>query len=773
MPAAPAYTVAVRALCEFAARRGDLDHRFTPSPTADEGMAGHQAVARRRGPGYRAEVPLQGGYKQLLVRGRADGIDDARELLEEIKTFRGPLEQMPPNHRELHWAQAKVYAWLHCAATGAAACNVGLVYFDIDRQAEAPALVERFTAEALQRFFAQLCECFLLWAESEMRHRTLRDAALRALTFAHGTFRVGQRELAEAVFVAARRGRCVMAQAPTGIGKTIGTIFPLLKAMPEQALDKLFFLTAKGSGRAVVFDALRAMRGEDEPAPRLRVIELVARDKACEHPDKACHGESCPLAQGFYDRLPQARSDAVQAPGPLSAESLREIARRHRVCPYYLGQELARWCDVIVGDYNHYFDVSALLFALTQANGWRVAVLVDEAHNLVDRARACYTAALEPPIFDAARRAAPPALKKALARLLRVWNALGREDDAAYRVLSALPARFDKAVRAVIDATGTLLASSPQALDAAVMDFYFALLHFVRLHEVFDEAHSLLDVTRAAPARRGSRRPSRPSVCLRNVIPAPFVKPRLAAARTAILFSATLTPMQYYAETLGVPADAARLDVPSPYSADQLAVRIVPTLSTRYGDRPATVLPIAHVIARQLRRQRGNYLAFFSSHDYMEQAADAFIACYPDEAAWRQQRRMDECERAAFLERFVAGGHGIGFAVLGGVFAEGIDLPGTRLIGAFITTLGLPQVNPVNEALRQRLDRAFGAGFEYVYLYPGLRKVVQAAGRVLRSPTDVGSIHLIDGRFCRPAVRQLLPSWWRVEVVASAGAPGA
>jgi DNA excision repair protein ERCC-2 len=384
------YTVAVRALCEFAAKQGDLDLRFTPSPSSQQGIAGHQAVAARRSAGYRTEVLLSGEFRQLVVRGRADGFDPERQVLEEIKTFKGDLDRMPANHRQLHWAQAKVYGALLCRQLGLPALTVSLVYFDIGKQQEAPPLLQRCTAEELQAFFEALCERFLAWAELELAHRARRDAALTRLRFPHDEFRAGQRELAKTVFNAARVGRCLLAQAPTGIGKTIATLFPMLKACPGQELDKIFFLTAKGSGRSLALDALATITRSDPELP-LRVIELVAREKSCEHPDKVCHGESCPLAQGFYDRLPAARAAGVSA-GELTRESLREIALAHSVCPYYLSQELARWSDVIVGDYNHFFDSSALLHGLTLANAWRAGVLVDEAHNLVDRARALYSA---------------------------------------------------------------------------------------------------------------------------------------------------------------------------------------------------------------------------------------------------------------------------------------------------------------------------------------------------------------------------------------------
>lgn len=779
---APLYTVAVRTLCEFAAKRGDLDLRFTPATTAEQGMAGHRAVTQARGAGYRAEVALQGRHRGLVVRGRADGVDDARELLEEIKTFRGAVERIPDNHRALHWAQAKVYAWLLCAGNGAAAWNVALVYFDTDRQQEAPPLRQRFTADELRSHFEALCDAFLGWAEREAAHRAQRDAALQALRFAHGEFRAGQRALAEAVFVAARRGRCLMAQAPTGIGKTVGTLFPALKAMPEQALDKLFFLTAKGSGRAVVFEALHTIAGvpaaeaamHPQRAP-WRVIELVAREKACEHPDAACHGDACPLAKGFYDRLPEARRAALDDGRVLDRETLRAIARDHAVCPYYLAQELVRWCDVVVGDYNHWFDLSALLHGLTLMLDWRVAVLADEAHNLVDRARDNFSAALDSERCRSARASAPAALKRPLNRLQRAFSDTTREHTADYTVLAEFPPRVERALQALVDTANDLMAESPQALHGPALELYFEALHLLRVREDFDESHSLIDLA-LRPATRPTTRPipragrtPEATLSIRNVLPAPFLAPRFAAARCVVLFSATLAPMQFYADTLGLPADTAWLDVPAPFSAEQLAVRIVPTLSTRYAHRAASVEPIARLIAEQYDRAPGNYLAFFSSFDYLAQAADALMTRYPHLPVWRQSRRMDEAERAAFVERFQPDGRGIGFAVLGGLFAEGVDLPGTRLIGAFIATLGLPQLNPANEALRQRLQQRFGRGFDYTYLVPGLRKVVQAAGRVVRTPTDRGSVHLIDDRFGRPEVRALLPGWWRVE---PADAPG-
>ncbi|MDL2355595.1 MAG: ATP-dependent DNA helicase, partial [Pseudomonadota bacterium] len=355
------YVVAVRALCEFTAKAGDLDLRFTPSPSAQEGIAGHAAVTARRGAGYQAELSLSGSHGALLVRGRADGYDPHQNLLEEIKTYRGRLDSLPERHRQLHWAQLRVYGHLLCQARGLAEVNLALVYFDIARQSET-VLRETAGAAELAALFAGLCERFVAWAAQELAHRAARDGALAALQFPHPAFRPGQRHLAETVFRANSSGRCVLAQAPTGIGKTVGTLFPVLKAAPGARLDKVFYLAAKTPGRQLALDALAAIRaGAPGISIALRVLELTARDKACEHPDKACHGDSCPLARGFYDRLPAARAAAAQLP-VLDRAALRQTALAHAICPYYLGSEMAKWCDVIVGDYNYYFDGGAMLY---------------------------------------------------------------------------------------------------------------------------------------------------------------------------------------------------------------------------------------------------------------------------------------------------------------------------------------------------------------------------------------------------------------------------
>lgn len=772
------YRVSVRALCEFTAKHGDLDLRFTPAPSAQDGIAGHALVASRRDASYQSEVTLEGNYKSLMVRGRADGYDPASNQLEEVKTYRGDLHNMADNKRGLHWAQVKIYGWLLCQAKGLKSINLALVYFDIASTQETP-LIEHFTASALKDYFENQCELFLAWAERELAHRIARDAALTKLAFVHPSFRPGQRELAEAVYKTVSNGKCLMAQATTGIGKTIGTVYPLLKAMPAQRLDKVFFLAAKTPGRKLALDALELVE-KSTPGLPLRVLELVARDKSCEHPDKACHGDSCPLAKGFYDRLPAARLAAVQGSeaGALDRAATRRVALAHRVCPYYLAQEMANWADLVVGDYNYYFDTSALLHALTVNHQWRVSVLVDEAHNMVERARSMYSASLDQRQLQALHSTAPKAVRTVLDKLNRAFHDVHKTQVDAYLVVPEMPVDFLKALQQAITTITDFLVANPTRVDADLQAFYFEALHFSRMADSF-AAHSMFDITLTDDAEPGAGLLQGGQGCaslnIRNIVPAPFLNPRLTAAHSVALFSATLSPPQFYKDTLGLPLTTAWIDVASPFLPEQLTVKAVRNVSTRYNHRDQSLGLITQMMAQQYERAPGNYLAFTSSYDYLQKLAHCFTQRHPHINTWAQTRQMNETGRDQFLSRFTPTSQGIGFAVLGGAFAEGIDLPGSRLIGAFIATLSLPQVNAVNEEIKTRMatyfeqdDASSDKAYNYTYLYPGLQKVVQAAGRVIRTQQDTGVIYLMDDRFTRPDVQSLLPAWWRVEHVTQA-----
>ncbi len=790
VPASTAtYAVTVRDLCAFTAKVGSLDLRFTPSPTALQGIAGHMAVAQRRGPAHETEVRLAGQFQELRVSGRADGFDPLRNELEEVKTYRGRLEDMPPNHRRLHWAQAKVYGWLLCESRGLAELTVTLVYFDVMAQTET-LVSEVFSADALQVFFEAQCQTFLVWARQELAHRRQRDRHLQGLAFPQAPFRPGQHGLASAVYRACTQSQVLRAQAPTGIGKTIGVLFPALKAMPTRGLDKVFFLTAKTPGRQVALDALARMNRAPFP---VRVVELVAKDKSCEHKDKACHGDSCPLAKGFYDKLPAARQAAAKVAW-LDQVATRAVALSQGVCPYYLAHEMVRWADVVVGDYNHYFDRSALLYALTVAQDWKVAVLVDEAHNLYSRACSMYSAELSQVEAIALRPQVNPGIRVKIDGLLNEWQLLldaqarktGEGTASDWALLDELPEDWLRALQKLNATLSEHLNNHPTDAHGALLPFYFRSLGFAGLADVLGE-HSLceLDSTVQVPATPTvvneaaavtqlsldapafeADAGAAGKLTLRNFVPAPFLKARLEAADALVLFSATLYPQDFDAQLLGLPETTRQLNVPSPFQAEQLAVKVLP-ISTRVADRERTLEALVKEIVAQYREAPGNYLAFFSSFDYLHRAQQRLQQRHPDIPNWAQARTMDEPSRQAFLDRFAQAGQGIGFAVLGGVFGEGVDLPGSRLIGAFVVTLGFAQHDKVTQAICERLEALFAKGYDFTYVYPGIQKVIQAAGRVIRTETDTGVLVLVDQRYQEEKYRGLLPEeWWAARSTA-------
>ena len=435
-----------------------------------------------------------------------------------------------------------------------------------------------------------------------------------------------------------------------------------------------------------------------------------------------------------------------------------------------------RWADVLVGDVNHLFDSRGLLWGLSQALDWRLTVLVDEAHNLVERTRQMYSAELRASQIRSAAQAAPAALRAPLGALLRAAEALaddafasgvdvvdtaGRAEPAtgaaAYVALNAPPDDFVQALQAASGALADHFLQLPLAVGP-LLNFHFELQRFGQRVDTLGE-HSLFDLKRDAP--QATPGDGDLLLCVRNVLPAAFLRPRFAALDSATLFSATLSPPEHARRLLGLPDDTAWLDVPPAFPPEHLTVRVAGGLSTRFADRRRSLPRLVGVIAQQFDAHPGNYLAFFSSFDYLDMAADRLAAQRPELPQWRQDRRMGTDARQAFLARFVPQGRGIGFAVLGGVFAEGVDLPGSLLIGAFIATLGLPPISPMQDQIRARLDKLLGAELGGAAdLIPAMQKVVQAAGRVLRTPEDRGWLWLLDERYRRPEVRALLPGWW-------------
>jgi DNA excision repair protein ERCC-2 len=755
MASTPA-SVPIKAFCAFTARSGDLDLRFTPVPTAPEGIAGHRTVVFSRRGDYRSEVAVEGVVDGLRLRGRIDGVEADGQTLDEIKT-----QRQPANHRALHRAQLRTYAALYARAEGHEQLTLRLCYYDIDRRNETQ-IVELARADALWTELESRVAQYKRWMAGERAHRQRRDTVLDGLAFPYPEIPEGQRQLLQAVEHAYLREQRLLAQAPTGVGKTLGVLFPSLKALAAGRVDQLFYLTPRNAVQMEISAALTRLRPPGAALP-LRVLVLNAKERACVHPDKACHGASCPLAQGFFDRLPAAR-EAARAEAWLSAEALAAIAATHHICPYFLAQEMTQWADLIIGDVNYYLDVHALLHALVTHTGARIGLMMDEAHNLVDRARAMYSGELRESQLHAGMANLPKRLRPAIAPLLQQIDLLALQwatTDGSPALLEEAPKALRTAFSQAISRIGQWFAEQPERASGAPLQFYFELIAFHRLLERL-AAHSLFELEQGTGPARDLLNAGERILRIRNVVPAPHLEDRFRAAHTVIAFSATLLPWHYHQLLLGLPETSRFIDLPSRFSPNQLQVRLARQIRTDWRVRGRTAAAVATAIADEFETRPGNYLVFCSSFHYLDQVAHAFAQRAPQIPQQRQRPQMGEADRKAFLARYSEHSQQVGFVVLGGSFSEGINLEGRRLIGAVICNLGLTPYTLASRRMAERIDRYFGPGTgeDFIHLYPAVTRVVQAAGRVVRTLDDHGSLLLIDQRFASDRVRRLLPTSW-------------
>ena len=815
----PQVRLAVRQLAEFLLRSGDIDSRFAGFERAQEGARIHRRLQKAAGPSYQAEVPLACRRTvdgiDYCIEGRADGIFPDGETglvtIDEIKTTTLPSERITEDGSPCHWAQGMVYGAIWAGQQTLPEVAVRLTYYQVDEE-KLIRFVRRFTRAELEAFFTGLLAQYAPWARRAADHLERRTADLSALAFPFPAWRTGQKAMAGAVYHACcadspADGGCLFCQAPTGIGKTMSTLFPALKAMGNGKGEKLFYLTARTTARTAAENALAQMH-RASPGLALRGITLTAKEKACLCPNEAgrpeCIPERCPYAKGYYDRVLAALAAALDQDGEWTREAIAGLAREYTVCPFELGLDLSEWCDVIVGDYNYLFDPTVHLRRYFDARGdW--LFLIDEAHNLPDRAREMYSARFSKSELLEAKRALGKGKSRLKTALSHANEALLAYRKACAEESGAPPETAPGSQTSLFDEAGPVQAPAapadspeerlfggqepaflaqntrfyrqlPKALYAAlhpvlapaqswledhrdgaahetILQLYFSLQRFLRTAEGYDEHYVCQFTAHGADL----------TAALLCLDPAPFVEKSLACGRAAVLFSATLAPAGYYKQVLGC-ENARAVALRSPFPAGRLGLYCLGNISTRYRDRAGSLAPIADALAAMTAARRGNYLAFFPSYQYLQQVYEVFAARHPEQAVLLQQPGLDEAARADFLARFdagsAAGGALLGFCVMGGVFGEGIDLAGERLIGCAVVGTGLPQVNPQQEMLRQYYDEQAGCGFDYAYRFPGMKKVLQAAGRVIRTPEDRGVVLLIDDRFGQSEYRRLMPPHW-------------
>ncbi len=761
--------ISVRTLIEFILRSGDIDNRTESGPDPEAMLAGgriHRKIQRSMPASYRAEVPLKAVFEDgdllLLVEGRADGIDrgDGKVLVDEIKGVYADIMKFQ-EAKPLHLAQAYCYAYMLTREEELSEVTCQITYCNLETEE-----IRRFqtvrTAEELERWMDDLVRAYFRWAHFQADHREARNLSGAALEFPY-PYRPGQKRIAVDVFRAVRRSRNLFIQAPTGVGKTLSVLYPSVKAMAEGLTERIFYLTAKTVTASVAEENLRVLC---ESGLDLLACTIRAKEKLCPNEVFECNPELCPYAKGHFDRVNDAVFRLLEEGGLFSAERLLEAAVKARVCPYEMSLDLSVWCDAVIADYNYAFDPRVRIRRyFSEGTGGDYIFLVDEAHNLPDRASEMYSASLV--------KEDVLALKKLVSgEDGRAAKALDRLNRAMLSVRRSL-GEYPEVGRGILSGT---VAELPDInfLTEALTGCYFELSRLLEERKDFPDRKEILNgffmirtfLETAEQAGDGYRIYARHDadsfrIRLLCVDPSARLKDCLQSARTAVFFSGTLLPVQYYKEMLTGDPEEYAIYTESPFDPANRLLLAAADVSSRYNRRTEEEFRrIAEYLRITVSAKTGNYLAFFPSYEFLGKVRD--VLRIPGTGILVQEKEMDEDQRKAFLSVFsqADGSSRLGLCVLGGAFSEGIDLAEDRLIGCIVVGTGLPAINPESELVKEYFDAAGKDGFDYAYRYPGMNKVRQAAGRLIRSDRDRGVILLLDDRFLSSQSRALFPVEW-------------
>ena len=747
------HAVSVRTLAEFAMEKGDLTSLFASAERMRDGVRGHQVLQEMLPPSWQPEAPVSRDIgidgQVLRIHGRADAacIRQDEVCVLEIKTTQRDPARILKYDYPVHWAQAEIYAALFCLEYEKTRAEVRLTYARLDGKKRA--FSEDYDLDVLYERLIGYARPYLEWVCALDSWREASLPTLKALRFPYDGYRQGQREMATAVYRAMRRGANALIEAPTGIGKTAAALFGALKALAGGYVTAVFYLTARTTGRRAVEDALDRMR---RGGLRLRSVTITAKEKCCLLEQRDCM--ACPYAAGYYDRRRAALREAVGMQR-VDAEAIRDLALEHELCPFELSLDISQTADVIICDYNYAFDPRVRIKRYFDTRS-KAGLLVDEAHNLSDRAREMLSAEISGKRLSelCGRVMSFEGKQSPMAQLMKeLLEYLRCTDDREMEAVSELPEEALEAIRRFAEAASELQGAEPD-----VRDFIYEAQWFVSAARQFDDACYRMLVL---PGERWL------TLRLWCFDPSKHLKRTLSRVGGAALFSATLAPMCFYAAQLGADGDAdesLRLESPFPRE-NLLALRLPVSVSVK--DRARTQHAVAQVIHAMAASKPGNYIACFPSYAYLEQAFRYYRALWPDDEVICQQGNMSEAQRASFIERFDPDRDRsmVAFIVLGGVFAEGVDLPGERLSGAAIVSTGMPQLSFERETLSVLLDDADDGGRDAAYTYPGIRRVLQAAGRVIRTETDRGVVLLLDVRYRQEKYRELMPAHWDVSDV--------
>lgn len=751
--------ISVRPLVEYVFRSGSITSGFRTIATLTEGTRAHQQIQREYGEQDQKEVHLEAEipYGDLIfaVEGRCDGLimGDGPVMIDEIKSTSGNLDDIQEDTYPVHWAQAKMYAYMYAKLHGDAEMAVQLTYCQIPT-GNIKRFQRTFGFEELERFVLEVAEAYAPYAILLREHAERRDVSIRDLVFPFPAYRTGQRKLMGAVYKTIGESRRLFAKAPTGIGKTISTLFPSIKAIGEGTIQRIFYLTAKTITRTAAEEAVALMKSG---GLHMHTVTLTAKDKICFGEEEGCGQESCAFSEGYYDRINGAILDLLQHETSITRPVIEAYARKHRVCPFEFSLDAAYAADAVICDYNYVFDPRVSFKRMPEEVKKRSVLLVDEAHNLVDRARGMFSAELRKSMFLEIQRTykeSNPGLYQAAKTVNNRFIVFRKVSNEEERIVGThQPEMMDELLEDfVLHAEAELMTGKSGEEVEQLLECYFAAQAYLRISKLYDERF-------VTYAEMEGNEVFLKLFCLD---PSYLLQQAGKNYRSTVLFSATLTPLMYYRDMLGAEEEDYSLSIPSPFSHEQLDVRLMP-VSTRYKDRDRNKDAIVNMLDKLVKEKPVNTLIFLPSYPYMQDVYDGFTLLNPAARTLLQGHAMREDERELFLDSFQADAEVplIGFAVMGGIFSEGIDLKGDRLASVVVIGVGLPQLSFENNIIKEYFDRNEKNGYDYAYVYPGMNKVLQAGGRLIRSEQDRGTLVLVDDRFQNRQYHALLPEEWR------------
>lgn len=760
--------ISVRSLVMHVASTGDLENLFTGSHRKAEGIRAHVKIQKLRPEEYVKELAIfhieKTKHFDLEIKGRIDGVFTYPEkvIVEEIKTTHRELSFFTKEENSKHWGQVKVYSYFYALEHKLEKIFSQLTYYHLGT-GEIKEIVKEFTIEELKIFFKVLVKDFLKWSASITKWEKVRNNSITALEFPFETYRPGQRKMAVDIYLTIKNNAKLIVQAPTGIGKTIAAIFPTLKALAEEHTSRIFYLTARTTGKNIANGAISILR---EKGLQLKSVTLTAKDKICFEKEKACDAKECEYAKGYFDRLRPALQTAFKNEN-FDRNTIEGIAKEHRICPFELSLDISSFADIIICDYNYAFDPRVYLKRFFDENDKTYTFLVDEAHNLVDRSREMFSCSLKKNDLMDLRCIIKDGLPKVYACLGKInsWFLQKRkicENNNGFYTESEKPDDLSFLLEGfLIEAEKWLLLNKEASFKENLMEQYFEVVNYKKISENYDSCYITY-------YEQSDKELVHKLFCIN---PSTRINNALLRCGSVIFFSATMTPVNYFKELFGCQESAYDLVLPSPFPKENLEIYIADNVSTFYKNRENTKNKIAKILILFVKQKIGNYLLFFPSYAYMSMIFESIDKDSNGDIQFLiQTPEMSEKERDAFLEKFVQEPKKthVGFVVMGGIFGEGIDLVGEKLSGAGILSVGLPAISNERELIRQYFSEHNRKGFEFSYIYPGMNRVLQAAGRVIRTQNDKGTILLIDERFTSCQYRHLLHKEWKPHIIKNA-----